>query len=117
MSNRISERFDRLIEGRGGGQATTADAIEGRLRDMNGHQLEQPQHQQVQQQLQKQQQLQQQQNGHDGKGGRQNGAVVDKENRGSSVYIADKSSGKGGKSKEKVMSQIQRFCEELAGVG
>ena len=36
MRSRISERFDRLIEGRG--HATTVDASDGRLRDMNGHQ-------------------------------------------------------------------------------
>ena len=52
---------------------------------------------------------QQQQNSHDGKSGRQNGAVADKENRGSSVYIADKSSGKGGKSKDKVKSNTYAF--------
>ena len=108
MPSRISERFDRLIEGRGGGHATTTDAIDGRLRDMNGHQQEQLQ-------LQKQQQLQQQQNGHDGKGGRQNGAVVDKENRGSSVYIADKSSGKGGKSKDKVKSNMAGHFLSIRG--
>ena len=105
MSSRISERFDRLIDGRGG--------IDGRLRDMNSHQQEQPQQQQVQQQQQqKQQQHQQQQVSHESKGGRHNGGVADKENRGSSVFIADKSNGKGGKSKEKVMSPGQRLRED-----
>ena len=85
---RVAERFDRLIDGR-----TTAEAIEGRLRDMNGHQ-DQPQHQQ--------QIPQHQQRNAESKGGRQNGSAADKENRGSSsVYIAavDKSSSKGGNSK------------------